>query len=216
MDRKCLLLSEHDTDEYVFTQAGLVGPKAALDANADVAADGAIVVTKTGDFGTARTDCDNAKLEAETAVTTKGTAKTAAIKAYNATAKKVDEKYTGAANEAHKEALGFDLSKVPASKGKCGKIAVGGTAVQWIHDGFSELDWPTLGDMADFYTIEEYTGDPAIETNWYPANPPQSKKASAIVKPKTLNVPTGWRITGNNAAGPGVAPSDPIGGKPIH
>jgi len=212
--RKIILLSESDSEEYVFTQAGLVGPKAALDAKVDVAADGAIVVTKTGEYGTARTDCDTAKLEAEAAVRAKATAKTAAIDSYNVTAKKTDEKYPG--NDSHKEDMGYVLSKVPSSKGKCEKIAVGGTASQWIHDGFADVEWPTMGEMADFYTIEEYTGDPAIEANWYPANPPQSKAAHAIIKPKTLNVPVGWRITGNNAAGLGVAPSDPIGGKPIH
>ena len=213
MDRKCISLHETDTDEHIATQAALVGVKAAADGDADVAADGDLVVTTTGTYVTSRNDVNTANLAAETAVNTKNTKRTAVIKAYNDTAKKVDEKYEN--DPTHKESLGFKLAKVRAAKGQCEKIE-GGKAKQWIHDGFSALTWGSLGTEATFYTIEEYTGDPAVEANWYAANPPQSESAEVIVKPKTLNVPTGWRVTGHNAAGPGVAPSDPFGGKPVH
>lgn len=213
MDQKCILLHETDTDEYVAEQAALVGPVAAADANADVAADGAIIVSSNSVYGTSRTENNAAILAAGVAVDKKNSKKSATIKAYNAAAKKVDEKYP--LNPDHKTAMGFKLGKIHSGKGPCEKI-INGEWRQWIHDGFAELEWGTLGVEAIFYTIEECTGDITVEANWYPADKPQSASATAIVKPKTLNVPVWWRVTGNNAAGVGVAPSDAFGGKPIH
>lgn len=214
MDLKIKLLSVKDSDESVFKQAGIVGPLAALDPDPDVAADGAEVVIENGEFKTARTANNAAIRAAKTAATNKNSQKKAVVDSYNVSAKKTDEKYAN--NPDHKKALGYKLGKKPAKKGKCAKIGKGGTASQWDHDGFALLVWPSLGKMADYYVIEEATGDPAIEFNWYPANKPHSKESSAVVKPKKLNVPTWWRITGYNSAGEGEAPSDPIRGKPIY
>ncbi len=113
------------------------------------------------------------------------------------------------------KSLGYPVSKIATDRKPCKKIT-GGKVEQWIHDGFVEFSWKSLGVQADFYTIEECQGDPAIETNWYAAKPAQCKEASAIFKPKTLNVPTWFRVTGHNTAGMGEAPSNPFGGKPIH
>ena len=213
MDQKCILLHEADTDEHVAEQAALVGANASGDVNTDVAADGVLLVSASGTYGTSRSDNNAAIVAAAAAVDKKNAKKTLAIKAYNAAAKKVDEKYP--LNPDHKTALGFKLGKIPSSKGPCEKV-MGGDWEQWIHDGFAKLEWISLGDDASFYTIEECTGDPTVEANWYPADKPQSTAAGAIVKPKKLNVPVWWRVTGNNASGAGVAPSDAFGGKPIH
>ena len=213
MDSKSKFLSEKDTDEYVEEQAALVCGKAALDGNADVAALGVLGVTATGQFHTSRVDSNILNLAAEVGVTTKHTKKTNTIKAYNAIAKKADEKYPS--DSAHKEAMGLEMGKIPSDKGKCPKI-VEGKADQWDHDGFAKLDWKSLLELAKYYVIEECTGDPAVPANWYPADKPTSTSASAIVKPKTLNVPIWWRVTGWNAAGEGISPSNPFGSKPIH
>jgi hypothetical protein len=213
MDDKSKFLSEKDTDEHVDTQAALVFPKAALDADADVAALGAAGEIVQGDYHDARGESNTLTLAAETGVSTKNTEKTNTIKAYNALAKKADEKYP--TDTTHKEALGLEMGKHRAAKGQCTKIE-DGKAKQWIHNGFAILDWKSLLELAMYYVIEECTGDVTVEANWYAADKPTSTGAEAIVKPKTLNVPTWWRVTGWNAAGEGVAPSDPFGGDPIH
>jgi len=210
---KALHLSEHNTDEEVKDALHLVGPLCALDADTEVAADGAEVVTADTNFGNARSADQSAQHAAEVAVDTKNSVKTAGIKKYNKTADKVIEKY--AEDPDHQAALGFEMSKDPSAKGKCTKI-VDGKATQWIHNGFVALVWKSLLTLAKYYVIEECTGDPAVEANWYPADKPTSNAAEAIVKPKTLGVPTWWRVTGWNAAGEGIAPSNPFGGDPIH
>ena len=213
MNQTILLLNGNDTDEYVGELMDLVGPSTAADADAVVAADGADLETENGSYASQRTANNNAKLAAQTAVRKKNAQKKKAIAAYNKAARKVMEKYPDDVKKW--AALGYPVSKKATDRKPCKKIT-GGKAVQWIHDGFVDLSWKSLGTEADFYTIDECQGDSTVEANWYPANPAQCKEAGAIIKPKKLNVPTWYRATGHNTAGAGVAPSDPIGGKPIY
>jgi hypothetical protein len=208
------LLQPNDKDEDVAKQIAKVWVLCNADSDAEVVLDSGIVETNSGAYILARTQDDAAQVAAGTATRNKNTKKGYGITSYNALAKKVMEKHPGMFN-LWKD-LGFPLTKIASSKTPCEKIT-GGKWEQWVHDGFAVLSWGSLGTEADYYMIEECTGDPAVEANWYAANEPNSKEAKdVIVKPKTLNVPTWWRVTGWNSAGAGVAPSDPFGGKPIH
>ncbi len=213
MNRTILFLDRNDTDERVAKLLGLVGPTTAGDADAEVAADGADIETENGTYGTKRTENTAAKLAAKKAVGEKNSQKKKGIAAYNKAAKKVMEKYP---DDVEKWAsLGYPVSKIATDKKPCKKI-IGGNVKQWIHDGFVVVSWKSLGTDADFYTLEECQGDQTMEANWVAANPAQCKEAEVIVKPKKLNVPTWYRVTGHNTAGEGVAPSNPFGGKPIY
>ena len=212
--RKANHLLVTDSDEHISEELNTAGPLLAADGNIAVAALGALVVSAEATYVTSRTADNAAQVAAVTATDTKNSKKGLGITAYNNAVDQVNKSYPN--NPDKVTALGLNVSKVRTNKGKCPKIT-GGEAIQWIHDGFAELSWVSLGVLATYYTLEECTGDPAIPANWYPANPSDSKEAKkVIVKPKTLNVPTWWRVTGNNTAGVGVAPSDAFGGDPIH
>jgi hypothetical protein len=206
-------INESDTDEDVDTKLADMSVLAAADGNTDVAALGALAVTASGAYIGARSADGLAQIASTTATDTKNSKKSLGITAYNNVVDKANIVYK--LDPDHIKALGFTLSKIATDKAKCEKIT-GGEWEQFIHDGYAEVKWKTLGTEADYYTIEEGTGDLTVEANWYPANPPTCKKADVVVKPKILNIPVSWRITGNNSKGPGLAPSDPIGGKPIH
>jgi|ERR1035437_5558509 hypothetical protein len=208
-----LLMQANDKDEDVAIQLGKVWPLCNADGNATVVTDSGVVETDAGAYATARTDDGAAQIAATTATDTKNTKKGIAIASYSVLAKLVMVIYPN--NPTKWKELGFKVSKVAADKGKCEKI-IDGIAKQFIHDGFAEVEWKSLGTEADYYVIEEAIIDPTAEANWYPANPPQCKKASAVVKPAKLNVPVWHRVTGWNSAGEGLAPSNPFGGKPIH
>jgi hypothetical protein len=212
--RKANKLKVHDSDEHIAEELNTAGPLLAGDGNVDVAALGALVVSADAAYVASRTADNAAQVAAETATDTKNSKKSLGITAYNNAVDEVNKVYPNDPDKV--TALGLNASKERTNKGNCPKIT-GGKAEQWIHDGFAQLSWDSLGVLADYYTLEEATGDPAVETNWYAANPPDSKEAKkVIVKPKTLNVPTNWRVTGHNTAGVGVAPSDAFGGDPIH
>ena len=211
---KAKKLSPKDSDEHIAEELNTAGELLAGDDNVDVAALGALVVSADATYVASRTADNAAQVAAETATDTKNSKKGLGVTAYNNAVDKVNVVYLN--NPDKVTALGLNLSKERTDRGKCPKIT-GGEADQWIHDGFAELSWNSLGVLADYYTLEECTGDPAVEANWYAANPADSKEAKkVIVKPKTLNVPTWWRVTGHNTAGVGVAPSNPFGGDPIH
>jgi hypothetical protein len=212
--RKAKHLLATDSDEHVAEELDTAMTLLADDGNVVVAALGALVVSAEGTYDSARSADNAAKVASETATDTKNSKKSLGIAAYNNAVDEVNKVYPN--NPDKYTALGLNASKERTDRGKCPKIT-GGKADQWIHDGFAELSWESLGVLADFYTLEECTGDPAVEANWYAASPANSKEAKkVIVKPKALNVPTNWRVTGNNTAGVGVAPSDPFGGDPIH
>src|ERR1035437_43603 len=192
-------LSEADTDEYVAEKVAEVGGLAASDTNVDVAGLGALAVTASGTYNGSRTADGLAQIAATTATDLKNKKKTLGIDAHNAIVDKVNVVYK--ADTDHIKGLGIPLSKIATAKDKCPKI-INGKGEQWIHDNFAKLSWKSLGDLADYYTVEECTGDVTIEANWYAADKATSKTAKdVIVKVKTRNVPIWWRVTGWNSAG---------------
>ncbi len=75
MNQTILLLQQNDKDETVTKMLGLVGPLTAADPDADVAADGASIITENGTYSTRRKENRAAKTAAKTAVNTKNSQK---------------------------------------------------------------------------------------------------------------------------------------------
>ena len=178
------------------------------DTNVDVSADGTDAETQNGTLVTKKSANATAHLNAKNATAAELAQKKVAIKSYNKTANKVMEVYAG--DTTKYTDLGFDLTKIGTPAEELTPV-LGGEAHLSPFPGKVEIGFDVL-DGADDYLLEECQGDTTLITAvWYPASPVSTKIHSARITPKSRDVITSWRVTGENTFGPG-APSAPFGG----
>jgi len=191
-----------------------IAPQMTADANADVAAAGAVLATATTGLNTKDTERTQKEADAVSATVGLLTQETVFDDAMRAASGKVMEKYPK--DEEHWKDLGFEIGKEPVSAGipamvKNLSVSQGDISEQ------ADLHWdPVTGTR--IYNIEISVSKeaplasaaPPAKAEWKPATPGLSTKSSVTVTSLTSGTFVSFRVSAVNAVGQG-APSNPVG-----